>query len=69
MGHTKCGGVENAWKASKPGGPPTLEWLAPLVQLSKDLHLDELPEDVALPKLTEESVKQQVLSMQRFAAR
>jgi len=62
VGHTKCGGVKAAWEASTMG-QLTLPWLAPLVELSKTLGLDDLPEAEALPILTEENVKQQVHSL------
>ena len=70
-GHSSCGGVEAAWKASRgvldhslASSRFIMQWLAPLVQLSKDLGLDLEPDkDKALPILTAESVKRQVLTV------
>lgn len=69
-GHSGCGGIKAAWEASKVDHSPdgsrsgfVMEWLAPLVQLSKDLGLHLEPDkDKALPRLTVENVKQQVLT-------
>jgi carbonic anhydrase len=67
VGHTKCGGVEAAWLASRepsvPADTPLQRWLLPLIALSKELHLDKYPladKDKALRILTEENARRQV---------
>ncbi|KAJ7210878.1 carbonic anhydrase [Mycena pura] len=66
-GHTKCGGVEAAWLASRePGTPrntPVERWLVPLIELSRELRLNTLPLDRkedAVRALTEENVRRQL---------
>ncbi|KAF7328174.1 Carbonic anhydrase [Mycena venus] len=67
VGHTKCGGVEAAWLASReptiPTATPLQRWLVPLIDLSKQLGLDRLPledKEKALRILTEENARRQV---------
>ncbi|KAJ7471022.1 carbonic anhydrase [Mycena latifolia] len=66
VGHTKCGGVEAAWLASREPVFPTdthlQRWLVPLIQLSKELHLNEIPieeKEKALRMLTEANARRQ----------
>ncbi|KAJ7437225.1 carbonic anhydrase [Mycena galericulata] len=70
VGHTKCGGVEAAWLASRepivPTDTPLQRWLVPLINLSKELHLDRVPiedKDKALRILTEENARRQVYNL------
>ncbi|KAF8147622.1 carbonic anhydrase [Mycena galopus ATCC 62051] len=70
VGHSKCGGVRTAWDLSRksvvPTDTPIQRWLRPLIELSKDLGLDQLaPEDKAkaLRTLTEQNVRRQVLNI------
>ncbi|KAJ6545480.1 carbonic anhydrase [Mycena capillaripes] len=67
VGHTKCGGVEAAWLASRdaitPTKTPLERWLVPLIELSRFLGLNKLPledKEKALRILMEENVKRQV---------
>jgi len=64
VGHTKCGGVETCYKIVYEGyhvpGPPLSTFLAPLVQLAKELDLGGKPRDEALAILTKENVLRQV---------
>ncbi|KAJ7247101.1 hypothetical protein C8J57DRAFT_1039067, partial [Mycena rebaudengoi] len=66
VGHTKCGGIEAAWFASReliiPTETPLQRWLAPLTNLSKELGLNHSIEDKdrALRILTEANARRQV---------
>ncbi|KAJ7169292.1 carbonic anhydrase [Mycena crocata] len=73
VGHTKCGGIEAAWLASRepavPATTPLQRWLLPLVQLSKALHLDKFPieqKEKALRILTEENCGRQVFQLSQL---
>ncbi|KAJ7455688.1 carbonic anhydrase [Mycena galericulata] len=62
VGHSKCGGVTAAWHLSRGSDldvrTGTLNrWLLPLVELSKELKLDQIEDKAtAVPILTEENV-------------
>jgi len=66
-GHTKCGGVETCYKIVYEGypvpEPPLSAFVAPLVQLAKELDLGGKPRDEALAILTKANVQQQEMNL------